>query len=114
MKYRTIVEREGELLGPVDWDYNFRQHFDTWGCSEEQRDGYCKRAVQMLREVAAEPEAFKISLSNGYVERTVYAVGMYDGWPYWKPTPALMTSGTLGPEWHFFYDLQRVERKIDA
>jgi hypothetical protein len=36
---------------------------------------------------------------------------MYDGWPYWKPTPAILTSGPLGSEWHFFYDIVGVEKR---
>lgn len=112
MKFRTEIVREGELLGPVDWSYNFRQHFDSMGSPESVKDEYCKRAMGLLRQIEAEPEAYVVFLSHGYVERSVYSVGMYDGWPYWKPTPALLTSGTLCPEWHFFYDLQSIRKRI--
>jgi hypothetical protein len=111
MRSYTKTVYEGELLGPVDWTYNFRQHFDNMGCSEAVKDEYCRRAVALLRELSMDHKSYQVVLSHGCVERNVYAVGMYDGWPYWKATPALLTSGTLGPEWHFFYDLQRIEKK---
>lgn len=108
MKTRMIEQREGEYLGPIDWSYNFRQHFDGMGCSKERQDEYCTAYVQRLRELEQNPKGYSVVLAHGSVEREVYQVGMYDGWPYWKPTPALLTSGTLGPEWHFFYDLDRL------
>ena len=119
MKYRTEVVRKGELLGPVDWKYNFRQHFDSMGCKDEIRDEYCKRAVALLRQVEAllplvesgQETGVQVSLAHGFLWKDVYSVGMYDGWPFWKPTPAMLCSGTLGAEWHFFYDLKEVRTK---
>ena len=33
----------------------------------------------------------------------VLDVGMYDGWPYWKPVPSVFTRSALGGgEWHCF------------
>lgn len=107
MTYTTVAVRHGELLGPVDWSYNFRQHFDRMGSPENTKNEYCERAVELLRRIS-EPGEWRVYLSHSSVWKDVYQVGMYDGWPYWKPTPALMTSGTLGPEWHFFCDLQDV------
>jgi hypothetical protein len=50
-------------------------------------------------------------VDHGYLHRLL-EVGMYDGWPYWKPTPAFCYYGTLGPEWRFFTDL--LDYKIDS
>lgn len=112
MKTYTKIVREGEMLGPVDYEYNFRQHFESMGCSAERRDEACSRAVELLRQVEAGAEAgIRVSLAHSHVWKDVYSVGMYDGWPFWKPTPALLCSGTLGAEWHFFYDLQEVKLK---
>ena len=105
MKYRKVVEREGELLGPVDWTYDFRQHFNSMGSPDAVKDEYCARRVELLRRIS-EPGEWRVILAHSSVWKDVYAVGMYDGWPFWKPTPAMLTSGTLGAEWHFFYDLQ--------
>lgn len=110
MRYRVETVREGELLGPVDWNYDFRQHFNSYGCSEERKDEFCERSKELLKKIADDPYLWKVTLSHSYASRNVLAVGMYDGWPYWKPTPAVMTSGTLGAEWHFFYDLKEAEK----
>ena len=113
MKYRTEVVREGELLGPVDWEYNFRQHFDSMGTRNESvKDEYCKGRVDLLRRVESEIDSgLQVWLSHGSTWRDVLSVGMYDGWPFWKPTPALLCSSVLGAEWQFFYDLQEVRMK---
>jgi len=108
MKYKTIEVREGELLGPVDWNYNFRQHFDGYCSTDEYKDRRCAETVERLRKVADNPDAFLVVTSYPDKRREVFSVGMYDGWPYWKPTPALLVSGTLGPEWHFFSDLHEI------
>lgn len=111
MKHRTVIVREGELLGPVNWDYNFRKHFDSMGHPESVKDEHCKRAVELLRLVCDNPEGTCIVTSAGYAY-DVYQVGMYDGWPYWVPTPAILRSGVLGPEWTFFYEIQAVRPKL--
>ena len=98
MKYRTVVEREGELLGPIDWSYNFRQHFDRMCSPDTYKDQRCAEVVQRLRRVADNPDNFLVVTSYADRRREVYAVGMYDGWPFWKPTPALLVSGTLGSD----------------
>jgi len=111
VKFRTVIEREGELLGPVDWAYNFRQHFDGYCCSDEKRDEFCNRAMELLRKVEASPDAYCVQISHSDNFREVYAVGMYDGWPYWRPVPALLCRSVLGSEWQFFYDLLRIEAR---
>jgi hypothetical protein len=113
MKIYTKTVREGELLGPVDWEYDFRQHFDCMGTTAERKDEACRRAIQLLREVEeANNTGVQVFLCHGFLWRDVISVGMYDGWPFWKPTPAMLCSGTLGAEWHFFYDLQQVRKVI--
>lgn len=109
MKHRTVTVREGELLGPVDWDYNFRQHFDSMCSPDYVKDKRCAEAVALLRNISDSPEGARIVTSGGYAY-DVYSVGMYDGWPYWKPTPAVFRSGVLGPEWTFFYEIHDVKR----
>lgn len=111
---RTWIEthREGTLLGPVDPDYNFAQHFESMGCSAEYKAERCAACVRMLSEIAEDPASWEVELSHSSVWKQVYEVGMYDGWPFWVPTPAMLTSGTLGAEWHFFYDLQRIRKAV--
>ena len=108
MRYKTVEVREGEMLGPVDWGYDFRQHFNNLCSPDAYKDQRCAESVERLRKVADNPDAFLVVTSYADKQREVYAVGMYDGWPYWRPVPALLVGGTLGPEWHFFYDLYEV------
>ena len=96
MRYKTVEVREGELLGPIDWDYNFRQHFDCLCSPDAYKDRRCAEVVERLRKVSEEPDSFLVVTSYPDKRRDVYAVGMYDGWPYWRPTPALLVSGVLG------------------
>jgi hypothetical protein len=80
--YQQTV-REGENVGPVEWTHPA-----------------AKDMPQIWREAERSPDAFELVTDN----RTdnIHAICMYDGWPYWKPTPAIFHSGPLGNEWSFF------------
>ena len=102
MKYRTVTERVGEWLGPVDWDYDFTQH--DWS---ENRGGHnpdvTPKSVEALRVVEALVAAGKKAQVRLYGEwRDVIRIGMYDGWPFWAPTPSYSVSSWMGPEGHSF------------
>ncbi len=102
MKTRTVTVNEGEWLGPVDFAYDFYQH----GIHPD----FVGMGIQVLREISeGDPSEWKVL--DGDYWRDVYCVGMYDGWPFWKPTPAVLRSGVLGPEVTFFYNLRKSERK---
>lgn len=99
MKTRMVEERIGEWLGPVDWSYPF-----TIGAyvnnSERQQ-----RAIAVLKELTADPKGW-VYQPSGFTCFEVLNVGMYDGWPYWKPTPAIGWYGPLSSvEVAFWYDL---------
>ena len=79
MRTRMVKERIGENMGPVDWSH------DT-----------AKDKPQIWRDAEKNPQGF---LFNG---RLIYEICMYDGWPYWKPTPAISFLGPIGPDWNFF------------
>lgn len=114
MKFKTVVEREGELLGPVDWAYDFRSHFSNYCCSDERKAEYCARAVALLRRAVEMMEASASSEVEVRIHdywKSLITIGMYDGWPYWKPTPALLVRGVLGSEWQFFYELTGVRAR---
>lgn len=67
--YQTTV-REGEKMGPVDWDHPT-----------------AKDMPPIWREAEKNLEAFKFVCAN--YDADIYAICMYDGWPYWGPTPAI-------------------------
>jgi len=105
---RIVEVREGEWLGPIDWGYDFAQHFASMGHLEGRKAEACRSCMELLRQVEEAPDNFKAVFSHGDTERSIYRVGMYDGWPYWRPTPALLVGGTLGVEVYFFYDLRKL------
>ena len=105
MKSRTVVVHEGENLGPVDWSYDFRSHFNNICTSDAGRDEACEKAKDRLRLIEANPDRYEVTTYGGWPRcgwGKVVAVCMYDGWPFWKPTPSVCHSGTLGCEWHAF------------
>jgi len=82
MRYETQTIRVGENVGPVDWDHPM-----------------AKDMPAIWREAEANPEAFTFT----EYRRSIISICMYDGWPYWTPTPAVMFVGPLNSgEWAHF------------
>ncbi|MFA5056538.1 MAG: hypothetical protein WC485_00355 [Opitutaceae bacterium] len=111
MKTITKTERVGELLGPVDWSYDFTKH--DWA---NGRGGVnpeiARNAVATLRQVVELLDAGKQVMVSLYGEgHDVLAVGMYDGWPFWEPTPSVLVRTWLGSEWHPWYSIQIAKEK---
>lgn len=108
MKTRQVTVREGEYLGPVDWNYNFRGDF---GCHTTP-DKDCTEAVERLRQLCSGGE-WRATTDGGGPRigwGKVLQVGMYDGWPYWRPVPSVLITGPLGPEWHSFRSISGIEK----
>ena len=108
MKTRTVTQRVGEWLGPVDWDYDFAKH--NWS---ENRGGHnptlTPRNAEALREaetLLAEGKTVEAWCYDMWC--TVLKIGMYDGWPYWEPTPTYLLASWLGAETHSFLSVSRV------
>ena len=112
MKYRTEIVREGENLGPIDFNYNFIQHFDTHCCSDEKKREYCDAAVARLRQLAESADPTQWQIRCGEYWYDVVDIGMYDGWPFWKPDPAVMRLDRVFHTgvWEFFYSLDDVRK----
>lgn len=108
MRTRTVTVREGELLGPVDWTYDFASHgWDRGGaCNPET----VAESIEVLRKIEAEPSRWKVwTHSEPFSDRygRVISVGMYDGWPYWRPVPSVfLTTAAGGGEWSSFFGLK--------
>ncbi len=86
MKTRMVEEREGEDMGPVDWEH-------PWAVG--------KPAI--WREAEKDPGSFSYCESGGFYAKPILRICMYDGWPYWKPGPAIQYIGPLGcAEWSWF------------
>lgn len=108
MKTRQITERIGERVGDIDWTYDFASHFGNYCTSEERRAEICKKSVEQLRMIAdaAQRGVKVIATTDGGWPRIgwneVIDIGMYDGWPYWKPVPSVLLYGPIGAEWRPF------------
>jgi len=104
MKTRTVTVREGEYLGPVDPDYDHMQ--GAWSRSQGgYNPEFLERGWEQILKMNASPEGWTFHSDGGGLFRVV-RVGMWDGWPFWKPTPAIGYIGPLGAiEWAFYYRL---------
>ncbi len=82
MRYETVSVRVGEACGPIDWGHPAAHDMPA-----------------IWREAEQRPDDFTFSV----YERTILQICMYDGWPYWTPTPAIQFIGPLNSaEWAFF------------
>lgn len=82
MRYEQQTVRIGENVGPVDWSHPTAKDMPPiWRAAEKN------------------PGAFTFS----EYRRQIIEICMYDGWPYWTPTPAICFIGPLNSaEWAFF------------
>ena len=115
MKYHTVTVREGEKVGPIDWAYNFGGH--AWGPGRGGANPELVAAntelLRTLEESLASGERWEATTDGGWPRvgwKRVLDVGMYDGWPYWRPVPSVRIAGTLGPEWHSFTSITEARR----
>lgn len=117
MRTETRTVRIGERVSDIDWSYDFRSHFDSMGCSVERRDERCAERVAQLGAVEAafrEGRKVEVTTDGGWPRvgwGVVLDVGMYDGWPYWRPVPCVLKTGTFGGEWCTF---DRLDAQIES
>jgi hypothetical protein len=109
-----VEERIGENMGPIDWDFDFSQGFANMCTSNEtyrrERIERAKADMRTMEEAFRAGKRVRVTRSSNYTY-DVLDVGMYDGWPYWRPTPAFLCSSPLGGagDWSFYYDIHGVE-----
>ena len=111
MKTYMVQQREGKLLGPIDWNYNFRSHFDCYCTDDAGKQKECDAAVAQLRSLC-NGKSWEATTDGGWPRvgwGRVLAVGMYDGWPYWRPVPSVLIDGFLGASWHSFDSVRGVK-----
>jgi len=82
MRYENVWAPVGEGCGPIDWDHPIANGMPS-----------------VWREAEKNPTGFVFT----EYRRTILRICMYDGWPYWKPMPAVQFIGPLNSaEWSFF------------
>lgn len=106
MKIRMVEQRDGELLGPIDWSYDFTQH--DWGKGHGGHNPeLTPRSVEALKKLEAWHKEHTLCFALLYGSwQEVWDIGMYDGWPYWEPTPSIFVKSALGGgEWHDYLSI---------
>jgi hypothetical protein len=116
MRTETRTVQIGERVGDIDWNYNFLSHFVNYCTSDEKKAEFCKESMEQLRVIE---ERFKAGLPTlattyggwprcGFGE--VLDVGMYDGWPYWRPVPSICIKDNVlgGGNWHAFSTITEI------
>lgn len=115
MKTRTVTVKEGELLGPVDYTYDFTGHFSgLYPGNEGLRATKLQEAIETLKRLEAHPGEYEATTDGGWPRcgwGDVIAVGMYDGWPFWRPVPSVCIKGPLGGEWSAVHCITGIKRK---
>jgi hypothetical protein len=94
MRTETRTVHIGEWLGPIDWTYDFAAH--GWDRGGAMNPDLIPERVANLRAVEAglaRGERWTVYAYGSH--RKVISVGMYDGWPYWKPTPFYLLESWL-------------------
>lgn len=103
MRTETRTVQIGEYLGPIDWSYDFA----AWGWDRggSGNPTIVPESVETLKTVEAglaRGETWTV-VEHGN-RREVIQVGMYDGWPYWTPTPFYFLRSSLGGgEWSSWF-----------
>jgi hypothetical protein len=99
----TVVERHPtEHRDGIDWAYPFDdpEHTACMCCGDAGKREYIEKCKEWLRQLEL-GEAKAASDYGGWprLYKPVLWVGMASCWPYWKPRPTVIVSGTLGPEY---------------
>ena len=118
MKTRQVTVREGELLGPINWNYDFREHYEGVypACcnGEETHERMFQQAMTILRMLEENPDKYEATVYGGWPRcgwgRVVH-IGTYDGWPYWKPVPSVFITNLFVGDWHAFHDITDIRLK---
>ncbi len=118
MKTKTVTVREGELLGPIDWNFDFREFYkDIYpaACNGEKAHEECfQRAMTILRMLEAEPDKYEATTDGGWPRcgwGSIAHIGMYDGWPFWKPMPSVFITSWRVGDWHSFHNITDIRVK---
>jgi hypothetical protein len=103
VKIKMVEERVGEELGLIDWSHPMIAEVET-----------CRpQIIAMLREAEKSPHDFSATTDGGWPKvgwGDVLRVVMYDGWPYWRPMPTVVTLHWHGVSYNAFNAISEVRR----
>lgn len=83
MRKYMVEHRAGEWLGPIDWSYDFYKYSSV-------NEKSIQRRIDMLKTLEENPDRYEATTDGGVPKigwGKVVKIGMFDGWPYWEPTP---------------------------
>ena len=111
MKTRQVTERIGENMGPIDTEFDWRSiGWDQEGSFNPALTQGCWDALLALNEAIHSGRKMQVLLYGNWHD--VLDIGMYDGWPHWKPYPSVCIATTaFGAEWHGFEDITATREK---
>lgn len=97
MRTETRTVHIGEWLGPVDWTFDF----DSWGWDRGGSGNPTliepsKAALRDLERWIEDEKPCEVGEHQSW--HRVIRVGMYDGWPFWRPVPSVLYATFLGSE----------------
>lgn len=104
MKSYQVTHYEGEKVGPIDWNFPFAD--SGWDKGGFMNPTCISPAVEKLHQL--ENGEWEVTSDGGWPRvgwKKVIDTGMYDGWPYWKPVPAILVSGPLGASWMHWWEI---------
>jgi len=112
MKTYQVTKREGECLGPVNWDYDFSKHFEAYACSKDRKKEKCQKQKDKLKKIENNPKAYQVS-TYAHCYRDIHKVGMFDGWPYWEPVPAVQIYDPVANKlvWKHFHEIKYIRKR---
>jgi len=99
---KTITERIGEW-SPIDETFDYIDSGVYPNNPETRKEKWDKFLC-----CAKAPEKWLINEYYLLKPRRIVHIGMYDGWPYWKPSPSFSIEGTFGEEVHSWYEIAQV------
>lgn len=105
IKQEVITVREGEWFN-FDPNYNWYQH-DAYPNNPET----VGKKIKMFEEIYRlynDGKQIKIKY-DPMLEGKLLKIGMWDGWPYWKPVPHYLIEHWYGSEKHVWYDIHSYE-----
>lgn len=111
VRTHTVTVREGEDLGPVDWTHPMVAKVEA---TRPALVGALREAEKADLRASADSAGWEATTDGGWPRcgwGNVLAVRMWDGWPYWQPTPSVLVSNwTGGATWHAIDAISDVRR----
>ncbi len=99
----------------IDWDgYDFhaKEQTDCMCCDDGGKAKRLQRQIDYLKQCEGWKERKTWASDYGgwpRIWQEVLGVGMASAWPYWRPRPVVLVSGTFGVEWFDWTSLTGVK-----